>query len=163
MTHSEKTYNQDYRFDDDYVPLKIRAEDKEDLHIVSALLQDSIVPSKSLKHDAKNKTFSLLANRFRWEASAKDDALEQNERVFSSLYIENVEAIHKKNFSESKGEAHHALLCILQEGPHLTFLFSGEEEIILTLSSLKLRVRDISEPWPTEICPIHHHKENHSV
>ncbi len=152
----EKRYNQDYFFDPDYVPIKLRAEDEEDVQVISTLLQDSLVPSKSLHYDEKEKTFSFLVNRFRWEASAKDDQLEQNERVFAMLLFENVTAVKKENFPDTEGEVHHNLLCLKADGTQITCYFSAQEQLIIQFSKLKLKLRDVSEPWPTEICPIHH-------
>lgn len=156
----EKRYNQDYFFDPDYVPIKLRGEDEEDLQVISTLIQDSLVPSKSLMHDPEAKTFSLLVNRFRWEDSAKDDQLEQNERVFAILLFENVTAVRKENFPDTEGEVHHNLLCLKAEGATVTCYFSAEEQIVIECAALKVRLRDVSEPWATEVCPIHHPDAN---
>jgi hypothetical protein len=48
-------------------PLKLRAEDAEDLDVVSACLQDAIVPLSDMEFLAGEKRFVLVANRFRWE------------------------------------------------------------------------------------------------
>ena len=47
--------------------LKLRAHDAEDLAVVSALLQDAIVPAKEMTFLADERRFVMVANRFMWE------------------------------------------------------------------------------------------------
>ena len=48
-------------------PLKLRAMDDEDLGVVSAFLQDAIVPLAEMEFVPGEKRFALVASRFRWE------------------------------------------------------------------------------------------------
>ncbi|MFM8991549.1 MAG: DUF2948 family protein, partial [Alphaproteobacteria bacterium] len=48
-------------------PLKLRALDDEDLGVVSAFLQDAIVPLAEVEFVPGEKRFALVASRFRWE------------------------------------------------------------------------------------------------
>ena len=58
----------DARFADaDPVPLALMAEDEQDLRILSALLQDAILPASEMSYDPRGRTLALLLNRFRWE------------------------------------------------------------------------------------------------
>ena len=52
---------------DDGAALKLRAEDAEDLAVISACLQDALVPVRDLAYVPEDRTFLLVANRFRWE------------------------------------------------------------------------------------------------
>ena len=62
----------DARFEDGgEKPLRLRAEDAEDLQVISALTQDAIFPITEMKWEASRRRFSLLINRFRWEDKAK--------------------------------------------------------------------------------------------
>ncbi len=49
-------------------PLKLRAEDEEDLAVVSTILQDALVPVGEMAYLPEEKRFVLVANRFKWEA-----------------------------------------------------------------------------------------------
>ena len=49
-------------------PLKLRAEDEEDLAVVSTILQDALVPVAEMAYLPEEKRFVLVANRFKWEA-----------------------------------------------------------------------------------------------
>lgn len=51
-------------------PLKLRAYDREDFAVVSAVLQDALVPVIDMAWLAEEQRFVLVANRFRWERRA---------------------------------------------------------------------------------------------
>ena len=56
-------------------PLKLRARDRGDLEVISALLQDALVPLVDVSYLPREKRFVLVANRFRWpEAERGTDA-----------------------------------------------------------------------------------------
>ena len=46
---------------------RVRAETLEDLEIVSAMLQDAIVPISEVAWQRADKRFIIMAQRFRWE------------------------------------------------------------------------------------------------
>ena len=51
-------------------PLKLRARDREDFAVVSAVLQDALVPVVDMAWLPQESRFALVANRFRWERRA---------------------------------------------------------------------------------------------
>ena len=51
--------------------LKLRAEDSEDIQIISAVLQDSIVPVCDMAFQPETKSFVIVAQRLRREANAR--------------------------------------------------------------------------------------------
>ena len=57
---------------DDGAALELRAEDAEDLAVISACLQDALVAVRDLAYDPEDRSFLLVANRFRWEAARRD-------------------------------------------------------------------------------------------
>jgi len=58
--------------------LKIMGKDSDDLTILSACLQDSLVPLKEIQYNKDQKQFVLLVNRYRWE---EKEAPERGRRV----------------------------------------------------------------------------------
>lgn len=52
-------------------PKKIRAQDADDLKVVSALLQDALVPVADATFLKPEKRFVMVANRFMWESGAE--------------------------------------------------------------------------------------------
>ena len=55
---------------------KIVAKDKDDLTVISALLQDSIVARTDMTFLPGEQRFVMIVNRFRWEQSDLDDMLD---------------------------------------------------------------------------------------
>jgi len=53
----------------EFTPIRLRAEDAEDLKIVSACLQDAIVPITEIGWLPDDQSFVMVVNRFRWEAA----------------------------------------------------------------------------------------------
>src|SRR4029450_10962026 len=51
-------------------PLKIIARDAEDLAVVSACLQDALIPLNEMRYLPQERRFIMVANRFRWERAA---------------------------------------------------------------------------------------------
>jgi hypothetical protein len=51
-------------------PLKLRAYDREDFAVVSAVLQDALVPTIDMAWLPDEQRFACVANRFRWERRA---------------------------------------------------------------------------------------------
>ena len=65
----------DARFEDgDDRPLNLLARDGDDVAVISALLQDAVLPGADLKWDRKARRFVALVNRFRWEDRAAAEA-----------------------------------------------------------------------------------------
>ena len=57
--------------DDAGSALKLRAEDADDLAVLSACLQDALVPVRDLAYVPDQKIFVFVANRFRWESGLR--------------------------------------------------------------------------------------------
>ncbi len=49
--------------------IKLFAKSAKDLNVIAALCQDSIGISENIVRHKKDKSFSLLINRFKWESS----------------------------------------------------------------------------------------------
>ena len=86
---------QDARFQDGLEkPLYIGAIDPADIEVMSAFLQDAVVPVSEMKWRKQHRQLAVLLNRFRWED--KDHAQQQSrpvERVQSLLVIDHVRHI----------------------------------------------------------------------
>jgi hypothetical protein len=82
----------DARFEDGGEgPLRLRALDAEDLAVISALVQDAVLPATEMRYDRRRRRFALLLNRFRWEDVAPAERRGRDfERVQAVLAIEDV-------------------------------------------------------------------------
>src|SRR5258708_34390989 len=74
--------------------LRLRAEDGEDLAVISACLQDALVSVRDLAYDREARTFVLVANRFRWEATeAERGEAGRFERTLCAVAFGGVETV----------------------------------------------------------------------
>ncbi len=163
---------------------KIVAKDKDDLTVISALLQDSIVARTDMTFLPGEQRFVMIVNRFRWEQSDLDDMLDDalvdnrsNEdasyldndknltatfsRVQSALRIENVEAAQTRNLEQCADSV--GLLNILSVGLEqnvLLITLSNQAAIRLNLGQIACYLEDISEPWPSPSKPDHNDEDN---
>jgi len=153
-------------------PLRLRAEDAEDLAVVSACLQDALVAAGDLAYDPDAREFMLVANRFRWEnchPGARDCG--KFERTLCAVTFDNVTAAAYRGFNRGEKDRILCLLAIrlaaeaanvspdvtpeVPPGVTIDLDFAGHAEIRLTASALHVRVRDFGDPWPTPWQPGH--------
>ena len=79
--------------------LKLIGKNEEDLKIISAYLQDSVVIIKDIVFLKKNRTFIMILNRFMWEDVEKG-VFRQNKRVRCALKFEEVTKVQSKNINQ---------------------------------------------------------------
>ncbi|MCG8442643.1 MAG: DUF2948 family protein [Caulobacterales bacterium] len=138
--------------------LRLEAQDEEDLKVVSAALQDAIVRVGDLAHDPVRRTFTLVANRFRWERARRSRA---NERVRSALQIAGVLAVRARGLAREPEDAVAALLAVEftpdpePPGGAVMLIFAGGGAIAVTVECVDARLADVSRPWPTRRRPDH--------
>jgi hypothetical protein len=161
--------------------LRLRAEDGEDLQVVSAVLQDALVPVKEMEFLAKDHCFALVASRFRWEncsetaESPMRPDLEQEgaggpkdefpdvafapcsayERVNCGVRFEGVRQVRCRGFDRRDRGQILELLAIEAEPGAVVLVFSGGAAIRLEGTGVTCRMEDLGEPWPTHWRPRH--------
>ena len=81
--------------------LKLIAKTNEDLRVISAHLQDSIVKISDIASLKKNKIFLIQLNRFMWEDVEKG-VFRKNKRIRTVLKFENVLKVTSKNVNQKK-------------------------------------------------------------
>jgi hypothetical protein len=141
--------------------LRLRAEDADDLAIISACLQDALVPVRDLAYDAEARSFILVANRFRWEASApKPPDASGFERILCGVVFDEVDGVAYRGFHRNKEDRILSLLTIqsvagqsFDGAIHLEFATGAT--IRLSVAALNCRAHDFGEPWPTVWQPGH--------
>jgi hypothetical protein len=135
-------------------PLKLRAEDDEDLSVVSAILQDSLAPVADMAFLPEEQRFAMVVNRFCWECDPTG-ARPEHQRILTGLCFSNVAGVRLSGFSRHE---HDRILEILtlRAGPGcVLFEFSGAARLRLDVERLLCHVEDIGEPWPTRWRPSH--------
>lgn len=141
---------------DDRAALKLRAEDPDDLAVISACLQDALVPVRDLAYDAGDRTFLLVANRFRWEDGLRRAAEEGGfRRTLCGVTFSEVAGASYTGFRRSDEGRILSLLAICLEDGSVCLEFSGGASIRLEVARVLCHARDLGEPWPTPWQPCH--------
>ena len=153
-------------------PLKLRAEDEEDLKVIAACLQDALIPLSDIHFQEAEQRFILVANRFRWEncpdlpeAPRVDPAVDgvecvNYERVNCGILFENVSSVRRRGLDQRDRGRILELLTMDVEADgsgrtSVVMLFAGGAAIRLEGEKIKCRISDIGEPWPTQFRPTH--------
>ena len=69
---------------DDKFKINLIAKNQEDLKVISAYLQDSIVTVRDIVFLKQNRTFVMIVNRFMWE-DAEKKSFGKSKRIKSSI------------------------------------------------------------------------------
>jgi len=78
--------------------LKLLATSDEDLKVIAAHLQDSIVLPKDIANLSKNRIFLIQLNRFMWEDVEKG-VFRKNKRIRTVLKFDNIISVLSKNIN----------------------------------------------------------------
>lgn len=160
--------------------LRLRAEDDEDLRIIAAVLQDSLVAMSDMEFLAGEHRFVLVANRFRWEnceaaeaagassgsmvqlvadSDATDDPTltpcRSYERVNCGIRFDGIEHVRCKGIDRSDRGRILELLTIQIDPDAVTLLFAGGSAVRLEGQAITCHLQDLGEPWPTTWRPQH--------
>lgn len=145
-------------------PIRLRAEDEEDLKVVSACLQDAIVPIGEMCFLPDDKRFVLVVNRFKWETcdkprddgfTADDDAQFPYERTHCGVRFEGVTAVKARGIDlKDRGQILELLSLEHVEGG-VALHFAGGGCIRLEGPRWHCVVEDLGDPWPTTCKPCH--------
>ncbi len=148
----------DARFHDaDGAPLRLWATDVEDLQVVSALLQDAVLPASEMKWQKAPRRFAMLLNRFRWEHGTR-----QPERVRTVLTAGDVRSVRGQGVVPGDPDTILSLLTAEWEAGAdgdgtLRLTFAGDGVIEVTCDCLDLTLADVTQPYaaPSGKAPRH--------
>ncbi len=136
-------------------PLRLLAQDAEDLAVISAALQDAVAKIGDIRFEAKSRRLTLALNRFRWEAGERT-----RERVRSGLQLGGVQAVRSRNLRRDAKRAVVELLAVTFEpgeapGGAVVFTFAGGGDLRAEVECIEAILADVSTPWPTPRAPAH--------
>ena len=149
---------EDARFEDGREsPLNLGAEDADDLKVISALVQDAVLPANEMQWRAKERRFALLLNRFRWE-----DGGQRPERVQSVLTIDEVTGVSSQGIDRKDKDMILSLLSVDFEAGedgtgHILLTLAGDGVIRLSVEALGASLKDVTRPYlaPSKSTPQH--------
>jgi|TARA_B100001059_G_C17700585_1_gene509865 hypothetical protein len=139
--------------------LKLIAKTVEDLRVVSAHLQDSIVNISDIANLKKNKIFLMQLNRFMWEDVEKG-IFRKNKRIRTILKFENILEVHSKNINQLKKDKFLDFLAIeTNQMPdnnyQMNIIFAGNSIIKIISEVIEVTLDDQGDPWSSKNKPKH--------
>jgi hypothetical protein len=135
--------------------LKLRAADPDDMAVVAAMLQDSLLSLADVEFRADERRFLFVVNRFRWENCDRDGRCDQYERVNCMVVFEGVDKVERRGLDACCVDGLAELLTIEVADGAVLLVFAGGGRIRLAISRLDCHIRDLGEPWPTQWRPRH--------
>ena len=139
--------------------LKLIGKNREDLKIISAYLQDSIVSVNDIVFLKKNKTFVMIVNRFMWE-SPERAIYRENKRIRCAVKFEDVISVKSKNVNQTNKDKFFECLAIecsseIEEYQEINIFFAGDSVITLTSETIEIELNDLGKPWNVKKVPKH--------
>jgi hypothetical protein len=134
-------------------PLRLIAQDGEDLKVISTLVQDAVLSMTDLQYDAKRRRFALMLNRFRWEDRTQAEQVGRAyERVRSVMVVEDVLKVRTQGFDRADKDLVLSLLSLNfapgEDGAgQLTLVLAGDGAIALDVETLEVRLDDVTRPY----------------
>tara|TARA_B100001248_G_scaffold194457_1_gene149320 strand:- start:59 stop:502 length:444 start_codon:yes stop_codon:yes gene_type:complete len=139
--------------------LKLIARTEEDLRVVSAHLQDSIINVADIANLKKNKIFLMQLNRFMWEDVEKG-VFRKNKRIRTVLKFENVLNVISKNINQQNKDKFLDFLAIETKitpdnNYEMKIIFAGDSIIQVICEVIEVTLDDQGEAWDTKNKPKH--------
>ena len=155
---------EDAKFEDAHErPLKLIAQDVEDLAVISALVQDAVFPITEMSWQPRRRRFALLVNRFRWEDRDKAAARRRPvERVQTVLAFGDVAKVQSQGVDRGEKDYVLSLLSIAFEPGddgtgRVVLTLAGDGAIALEVEALDVTLQDVTRPYaaPSHRAPEH--------
>lgn len=139
-------------------PLKLIALDHDDLDVMSAHLQDSVVRIGEILWRPLERRVVIALNRFDWEAAQEPVPAWQRRRT--ALRFERVMTCKCRDLDcAAKDQILNLLAVEFSEtdapGGVVTLLFSGGGALRLEVECLEAETVDLGPVWQTGKCPAH--------
>jgi len=132
-------------------PLRLLAEDADDLHIISAALQDAIMRPVDIVWEPSARRVTLALSRFCWECGGT--------RVMSAMQFGDVIAVKSRRLPRGPESALELLAMDFEPGEapvgRVTLMFAGGGDLRIDVECLDAVLTDLSERWPARVAPTH--------
>ncbi len=136
-------------------PLRLIAEDAEDLKLIAAALQDAVGMIGDIRYEGAGRRLTVALNRFRWEAGGRG-----GERVRSALQLGGVLSVKARKLRQGAPRAVLALLDVGFEpgeapGGTISLVFAGGGDLRCEVECIDAVLADVSAAWPARRKPEH--------
>jgi hypothetical protein len=134
-------------------PLRLLAQDEDDLAVISAALQDAVAKVGDINFEPKARRLTLAFNRYRWEAGG-------GARVRSALQLAGVLSFQTRKIRRDAPDAVLEILAMTfapgeAPGGVVTLSCAGGGDLQATVECIDAVLADVSQPWPTPRKPAH--------
>ena len=139
--------------------LRLIGKNIEDLKIISAYCQDSIVKIKDLVYLKENKIFIMMLSRFMWEDIEKG-VFRNYKRIKSVLKFNFIESVLAKNINQHQKNRNLELLAIKSNYNQnnlydINLIFSGNSILLLKSEEIDVMLDDQEYFWDVRHSPKH--------
>jgi hypothetical protein len=132
-------------------PLRLLAEDADDLHIISAALQDAILRPVDIVWEPSSRRVTLKLSRFCWECGGT--------RVMAAMQFGDVIAVKSRRLPRLPESALELLAMEFAPdeapGGRVILMFAGGGDLRIDVECLDAVLTDLSERWPARLAPTH--------
>jgi hypothetical protein len=132
-------------------PLHLLAEDADDLHIISAALQDAIMRPVDIVWEPASRRVTLKLSRFCWECGGT--------RVMAAMQFGDVLAVKSRRLPRLPESALELLAMDFEPGEapggRVILMFAGGGDLRIDVECMDAVLTDLSERWPAKIAPTH--------
>jgi hypothetical protein len=144
--------------------LKLLALDADDLLVISAHVQDSVLLSSQIEYSPQSQVLILPLNRFAWEApSARRLVFKKYQRRRSMLHFARVRGIQSSQVNRDDDSEVKSLLSITFEpaadtedpGGRIKLDFGGGGGLILDVECIEAQLSDLGSAWTAASKPHH--------
>ena len=150
-------------------PLRLRAEDHDDLAIIAACLQDAVIRIEEMSYLPARHRFAAVCSRFRWEREHRG-ARHGHERIRCGIHFEGILAARVRGIAQGQGGPALELLTIRAEpladhggdsgdsgdsGLHIELVFAGGATVRLEAEFIECHLSDLGDAWQTRSWPSH--------
>jgi hypothetical protein len=138
--------------------LKLVALDNDDIEVLSAHVQDSVVKIGDIMWRPAEKRVVVVINRFDWEGAQSLSPPYRRRRA--ALRFERVNAFKHRNIACSERDAVFNLLAVEflptdTPAGQVKLTFSGGGALRLDVECLEAELADLGPEWATAACPAH--------
>ena len=139
--------------------LKLISKNQEDLKVISAYSQDSVVAIKDITFLKKNRIFIMIINRFMWE-DIERGINRQSKRIRCALKFEGILKVKSKKINQKNKSKRLECLAIeyneiLSKNNEIIFFFAGGGVITLISEFIEAVMHDLGKPWNVRHTPKH--------
>ncbi len=145
------------RSDNRSEPLRLLADDEEDLKVISAAVQDAVCLIGDIAYEPPARRLTVALNRFRWETP---EGARGGHRVRAAIQFGGVLSVQARRLRRDAKQGVLSLLSIAFEPAEapagvITLNFAGGGALRAEVECVDAVLSDLSAPWPTPRRPKH--------